>query len=61
MLHMFMNTANAVMQSLDIFWKGMLAICVVIAVCITVTLVMSHLDRAAEEKKKKKEQDGETQ
>ena len=54
---MLMTTTTAVAESalgksLQVFWQGMLAICVVIGICIITTKVMTHLDRKSEEKKK---------
>ena len=56
MLRMLMNEkVSALPLSLDIFWKGMLAIGVVVGICMAVTALMTRLDRAAEERKKQNE------
>ena len=56
-MRMFMTEAvSALPLSFEIFWKGMLAIGVVVGICIAVTALMSHLDRAAEARKQEKEQ-----
>ena len=45
------STANeAISKSLQVFWQGMLAICVVIGICILTTKVMTYFDREAEKK-----------
>ena len=53
------EVVSALPLSFEIFWKGMLAIAVVVGICMAVTALMSKLDRAAEERKQAKEQDAE--
>lgn len=55
-MRMFMTEAvSALPLSFEIFWKGMLAIGVVVGICMAVTALMSHLDSAAEARKKQNE------
>ena len=59
-MRMFMTeVVSALPLSLDIFWKGMLAIAVVVGICMAVTALMTKLDRAAEARKQEKEQNTE--
>jgi len=44
-----------VLKALGVFWKGMLAIAIVIAVIICVTVAMNAIDKKAQESKKQKE------
>ena len=62
-MRMFMtevvSEVSALSLSFEVFWKGMLAIAVVVGICMAVTALMSKLDRAAEERKKANEQNSE--
>ena len=59
-MRMLMNeTVSALPLSFDIFWKGMLAIAVVVGICMAATALMTKLDRAAEARKQAEEQNTE--
>ncbi len=55
MLHLLLLNTADVVASLNIFWKGMLAIAVVMALIIGVTAAMNAIDRNAQRKKKERE------
>ena len=59
-MRMFMTeVVSALPLSFEIFWKGMLAIAVVVGICMAVTALMSKLDRAAEARKQANEKNAE--
>lgn len=52
MLNLLVNK-DTLLKSLDIFWKGLLAIFVVVAIVITVTYLLKYFVTKLDERKKK--------
>ena len=50
------SVGETVGKSLEVTWQGMLAICVVIAICIVTTKIITAVDRKMQERKKKNEE-----
>ena len=52
---MFLVNQADLTKSLDVLWKGLLAIVVVVGIIMSVTAVMKKISYAAAERKKKKD------
>ncbi len=48
---------NDIIAALNIFWKGMLAIAIVLAIIICVTLIMNKVDAVMQDKKRQREEE----